>query len=233
MKITRPRSDHRATRRRSVAFAFTLVELLVAMTIGSVVLGAATAAIVFLQKSYAATEQYAVNLADQSRLMDYLTLDLRRATAATFTTDGSGVTNGLNLSIPPYYTATSPPTPNTPRVYINAAYYGASPNAPPVAIAYRFYPSFPDPKLGTVLNAVTRQEGADGETAVAAGLDAAFPEIIFEAADGTTGVSFARALRARLKIVFRPRFQTPATPSSNVIVLHGLTFLRNNDTQQE
>ena len=211
---------------------FTLVEVVMALALGSVVMAAVLAAMVFLQKSYAATEQYAVNLADQSRLMDYLTLDLRRAVNVTFTTDASGQTNGLTISVPPYYSSADPFSPNTPRIYLAAAYYGSTPGALPLAITYRQRASFNDPRLGLLLNVVTRQESGGPEAAVAAGMDA-FPEVIFDAADGTSGVPFTKALRARLKVVFRPHFQTPATPSSNTFVLHGLVFLRNNDAQRE
>ena len=221
---------------RGFSPGYTLVEVLMAMALGSVVLGAAVTAMIFLQKSYAATEQYAVNLADQSRLMDYLTLDLRRAVNATFTTDGAGQVNGFVLSVPNYYADAGLTTPNPPRIYLERAYYSSTPATSalpaPVTITYRQRPSFLDPKLGTLSNVVTRQENAFEETAVAAGMDA-FPEITFEDAAGRAGVPFREALRARLKVVFRPRFQTPATPSSNTFVLHGLTFLRNNDTQQE
>ena len=204
---------------------------MIALALGSVVTGAAMASMLFLQKSYAATEQYAVNLADQSRLMDYLTLDLRRAINASFTTDGSGATNSLTLSVPDYYAATDPPAPNIPRIYVNSASY-TPPGTAPVTIIYRQRPTFNDPSLGTLFNVVTRQEGALVETSVAAGMEA-FPTVVFDAADGRSGVAFGDALRARLKIVFRPRFQTPATPGSNTFVLHGLTFLRNNETRRQ
>lgn len=222
---------------RAARGGYTLVEMMVALAIGSVVVGGAMAGIVFLQKSYAATEQYAVNLADQSRLMDYLTLDLRRAVKADApTTDGSGNVNGLTLYVPGYYTdPLSLNTPNTPRVYMDRAYYSPTVATtglpPPVKVIYRQQPSFPDPYLGTLFNVITRQEGALRETSVAAGMDA-FPEVTFDSAAGVAGVPFKDALRARIKVVFRPRYQTPVTPGSNTFVLHGLTFLRNNDIQQ-
>ena len=59
--------------------AYTLVELMMAMAMTAVVVVAALSGIVALQKSYAATEQYASGMADQARLLDYLALDLRRA----------------------------------------------------------------------------------------------------------------------------------------------------------
>ncbi len=215
---------------------FTLVELMMALAIGSVVMGAAIGSIVFLQKSYAATEQYAVNLADQARLMDFLTLDLRRAVAPP---PGTPVdpADTLTLFVPGYYADPSLNTPNSPRVYQQTrAYYSptvATSALPlPVAVTYRQRPSFTDPRLGKLLNVITRQEGTLVETAVAAGMDA-FPEIKFYDAAGSSVALFKNALSARVKVVFRPHFQTPATPSSNSFVLHGLTFLRNNDTRQE
>ena len=179
-----------------------------------------------------------MNLADQSRLMDYLTLDLRRATDANTTPDASGQPVSLRLTVPNYYADAGQTTPNPPRLKRGVAYYRpdksnpSDPDPPTTTtITYQQRASFNDFKVGMLYNVVTRQEDGYSEVAVAAGMDS-FPVVTFDAADGRSGVPFKDARQARLKVVFRPRFQTPATPGSNTIVLHGLTYLRNNDVQK-
>lgn len=208
---------------------FTLLEMMIALALGSVVFAAALASIVFLQKSYVGTEQYATNLADQTRLMDYLCLDLRRATDATFTTSGTQTT-GLTLTLPDYYgngNVTTNSVPTAPHLNLSSPYYGATPNSS-FRVVYSLQASFQDPKLGVVTNAITRKEGGGPDSAVAAGM-VGFPQIKLYNSGGVEATTFKQALQARLTIIFRPRFQTPALSDTNAITLHGVAFLRNND----
>ena len=99
----------------------------------------------------------------------------------------------------------------------------AVPAVPDPTITYQWQPTY---------DAVTRQDGSGTPITIAAGMKS-FPEIVFYAADGTTRGTFQEAIQARVKVVFLPRFQTPLTPSSNAIVLHGLTYLRNHDLQKQ
>lgn len=220
-------------RARRAATGFTLLEVVVAMALGSVVFAAALAGIIFLQKSYAATEQYATSLADQTRLLDYLAMDLRRATAATLTTSG-GVTTGLTLKLPNYYVDPNVPNaPNAPKLNLQAPYYDSG-NDPTtsITVVYSLKASFSDPKAGTLLKAITRKEGAGRESAVAAGMFA-FPDVTFWDSSGAQVATFEPAVQAHFTLSFNPMFQTPATPDTNKITLHALTFLRNNDSRSQ
>lgn len=216
-----------ARRRTRGGFGFTLLEVVVSMALGSVVFAAALAAIVFLQKSYAATEQYASNLADQMRLIDYLAMDLRRAVNAEFVTSG-GKTTGLTLTLVDYYTTDG--VPNPPRLNLLAPYYGADPTST-FKVFYLFQATYSDLRAGLLLNAVTRQERSttSPKTVVAAGMES-FPDIKFYTPAEVETTVFQDALKSTLRIAFKPMFQTPATSNSNTIVLHGMTFLRNNDS---
>lgn len=88
-------------------FGFTLVELLVATGVTGLVLGALVTGAIALQRSYAATIDYATAQSDQMRISDYLAVDMRRA--LTVDPDGTG---GVTMTLPNYYnsdgTAKSP-----------------------------------------------------------------------------------------------------------------------------
>jgi hypothetical protein len=87
------------------------------MLTASVVLAALTAAAVGIRKSITATHQYAVNVANETRLMDYVAQDLRRAVRVSMLNSTTGTstvmknysnytitdTNVLTLRIPDYY----------------------------------------------------------------------------------------------------------------------------------
>lgn len=86
---------------------YTLIELLMATGVTGLVLGGLVAGSIALQRSFAATIDYATAQSDQMRISDYLAVDMRRA--LTVVPDGSG---GVALTLPNYYnsdgTAKSP-----------------------------------------------------------------------------------------------------------------------------
>jgi hypothetical protein len=86
----------RTVRRRLAGY--TLIEMLMAAAVRGIVLAVLVAGSVALQRSFAATLDYATGQNDQMRIMDYLAVDLRRA--LTITPDGA---NGVTLTLPDYY----------------------------------------------------------------------------------------------------------------------------------
>jgi prepilin-type N-terminal cleavage/methylation domain-containing protein len=95
MTTTKNRSG--ATRR-----GFTLAEVMISMTILSVVMAAAITGTTAIQRSFSAAESYSVG---QLAAVDYLTLDLRRSTSYSFTVQGNKLRLPLNLTLPQYYAA--------------------------------------------------------------------------------------------------------------------------------
>ena len=226
------------------AGGFTLVELMVAMALGAVVFGAALTGVVSLQKSYAATEQYAADLADQTRLLDVLAMDLRRANDVSVTPDANGNATAVTVTLPNYYqydSSTGKAAPNPPSIYLSppprAAYYGQLTTDRPTVV-YRFAKA-----AGVGSGPVTREEvrAGAGETGQApACVPVADRVVRFSVKfDDTNGgdTDYAHAIQARLAATFQPIFQTPALPDPNsgaapVLTLHGMVFLRNNDSHQ-
>src|SRR5678815_976845 len=91
--------------------AFTVVELLCASAISLVIFAGASAGIVALQKSFKGSQQYAAGMNDGSRLIDYISRDLRNAVKVTRVIGGvpspfkSGTlevagTDQLSISVP-------------------------------------------------------------------------------------------------------------------------------------
>ena len=85
----------------------TLVEIMVALAILGIVLSMCYGSSVALQRGFAATTSWADARTNQVRVLDSLAVDLRNATATSFTTSTDGLTNTLplTLTIPMRYSA--------------------------------------------------------------------------------------------------------------------------------
>ena len=98
---------------------WTLAELMVAMSISTMLSAGLITAIISLQKSFLASRHHIVAQSEQMLLMDYMGLDLRRAlTVATTATD-------LTITIPDYYATDG--TPRDPAIQGSLAIYGPTP----------------------------------------------------------------------------------------------------------
>lgn len=71
---------------------FTLVEMLLAVSIGSLMMAAIVAASVCLQRSFAAVDSYFASHIQQVRIIDYLSRDVKRSYIVTTSTDLQTVT---------------------------------------------------------------------------------------------------------------------------------------------
>jgi len=112
--------------RRLARRAFTLAEMMIAMGGSTVVIGALLFSSVELQKSLHASESYATYQADQRRLLDCLSRDIRRSIGLATSTaiNGSGGTRlssgtvaiegtaSLVITLPGYYQSNSVDDPN-------------------------------------------------------------------------------------------------------------------------
>ena len=227
---------------RKATSAYTLVELMMAVAMTAVILVAALSGVVSLQKSYASTEQYGIGMADETRLLDYLALDLRRAmsisaTTAPWTTDPDG--QGLKINVPDYYrfnpsdTQHLFPIANDP-VYdasTGTAYYnstgkvaGTGGALPYQVIAYRFSNGAitrSDPWQPLVSNGYGSYVPA-GPVTIAASMDA-IPTLTADPTDASGGT-------VRYNVTFHATFQPLATAnSSNAVTLHNVTFVRSKN----
>ena len=83
------------------------MEIMVALAILGIVLSMCYGSSVALQRGFAATTSWADARTNQLRVLDSLAVDLRNATATSFTTSADGLTNTLplTLTIPMRYSA--------------------------------------------------------------------------------------------------------------------------------
>lgn len=89
--------------------AMTLVELMLAMGIGTAILAAFTAASVALQRSFVAIEDYTKGQNDQMRISDFLSLDMRRAFSINVTGSSAQPPLTVTLVIPNFYASANTP----------------------------------------------------------------------------------------------------------------------------
>jgi Tfp pilus assembly protein PilW len=180
------------------ALAFTLIESLIAASVGLLVLGAVLSAAIAMQRCFIAAEDFAVAKTDQARLSDYLALDLRRALTVTPGTDGSTI---MTVQIPDYYDAAGQPS--TPTITNYVANYGDP--ARPVSIAYR--------KIGS---SIYRQENARTPREIAANVE-----------DFQLSVQDLGKV-VKTQVTFAPRFQRIATVEARTATtVFNTTLLRN------
>ena len=124
----------------------TLIELLVSSASAVVILGALLSGAVAVRKSFSATERYVTGINNQSRLMDFVARDLRRAVRVGTLVGGVNTplknhtgfsiteTNMLTINIPDYYATNTPDnatgsdfkTSRYSRARLDAAYIGNS-----------------------------------------------------------------------------------------------------------
>ncbi len=104
----------------------TFVEILIATSVSSVLVGSLLVASVTIQRNFKACEDHVTAQADQMRLLDYVALDLRRALTV------SVVNNTITLTIPDYYDNNNEP--RDPVISGGEIDYGDPGN--PVIISY-------------------------------------------------------------------------------------------------
>jgi Tfp pilus assembly protein PilW len=105
----------------TTAAAFTLVETMISMAIGTFVIGGLLTGAIAVRKSIDGTERYVTGINNTTRLMDYVVQDLRRAvrvgklvgaTNTPYKNDTTGfsvtTTNILTINIPDYYGSNTP-----------------------------------------------------------------------------------------------------------------------------
>lgn len=96
--------------------AATLTELIVTMAVTSILAAALLTGAAYARKSFQASEYYVSSQTQQLRLLDYMSLDLRRALTVNTTA------NTLSLTIPDYYDDAGEP--RTPSIAKGEATYG-------------------------------------------------------------------------------------------------------------
>ena len=181
---------------------FTLTEAIIASVIGGVAILIVFSGAMSMQRCFVASEDLVVAKQDQTRLSDYLAMDLRRAFSITIGTDGTTI---VTMTMPDYYDSTGKP--RTPTITKYVCNYGDP--AKPMTVTYL-------KKNGVVY----RQEGA------------ATPlEIARDVEDFQLSVNDLKT-SADIQVTFQPRFQRNPTAASlaaarTASTLNSTVILRN------
>src|SRR5213595_739023 len=121
---------------------FTLSEMLVSLSLSSIVLAAAITSGVSLQKSFTAVDNYFSTHMQQIRIIDYLNRDIKRGLAVTTSVDLQSVT----VSVPNYIIQAGDPeavanpwtigTPRTPTISYTPSGLQVNYTAAPMTVVY-------------------------------------------------------------------------------------------------
>ena len=193
---------------------FTLSEMLVAVSISLIVLAAAVASSISLQKSFSAVDNYFATHMQQVRIVDYLSRDVNRGLSVTTSVD----LQTLTVDVPNYIIqagdseAVANPsligTPRTPTVAYTSSglqiNYGASTST----VVYSLSNS-----------SILRTENG-AVTTIASSTDQLIPQ--------TTDVELANTECANTAVTFMPTFTMAGSPAARAgTSLYGTAYLRN------
>src|SRR5436853_2271169 len=193
---------------------FTLSEMLVSVSLSSIVLAAAITCGVALQKSFAATDNYFSTHMQQIRIIDYLNRDVKRGLIVTTSVDLQTVT----MSVPNYIIQTGDPeavanpalvgTPRTPTVAYTTSGWQVNYTASPATVVYSISG-----------NSILRTENGV-VTTIASSTDQLVPK--------NTDTELANTEYASTSVTFMPIFSSSGSVASRSgTSLYATAYLRN------
>ena len=193
---------------------FTLSEVLISVSISSIVLAAAIASSVSLQKSFNAVDNYFATHMQQVRIVDYLNRDVNRSYSATTSVDLQTVT----LNVPNYIIREG-----DSEAIANPSLIG-TPRSPTISYTSGSLQINYGTSTSTVVysvnnNSILRTENG-GVTTIASSTDQLIPR--------TTDVELANTECANTAVTFMPIFTMSGSPAARTgTSLYGTAYLRN------
>ncbi len=207
--------------------AFTLVELMVATSIMSVMSGALMMGFVALQRNFFATSDYSTNHADEMRISDYISQDLRSALSVAFT--GTGSSTVVTMSLPNFYDNAR--APRIPVVNKNGT------------VTYKDTTTTPATATSTVIyylsNGIMYRQQNGTNMALAVNVADFQLTATDSAVDPNAGTTFnlsstylKRVAEVKIRINFNPRFRASGSDQSGIngTSFYNTTLMRNART---
>jgi prepilin-type N-terminal cleavage/methylation domain-containing protein len=193
---------------------FTLSEMLVALSLSSMILAAAITCGISLQKSFNATDNYLATHIQQVRIIDYLNRDVKRGLIVTTSVDLQSVT----MQLPNYLIQAGDPeavanpslinTPRTPTVSYSASGLQVNYGASTTSVVYSING-----------NSIVRIENGM-VTTIASSTDQLVPN--------TTDVELANTEYSSTTVTFMPIFNLAGNPAERTgSTLYATAYLRN------
>ena len=193
---------------------FTLGEMLVAVSVSSIVLAAAIASSVSLQKSFNAVDNYFATHIQQVRVVDYLSRDVNRGFSVTTSVDLQTVT----VNLPNYIIQAG-----DPEAVGNSSLIG-TPRSPTVSYASGAAQINYGTSTSTVVYSVTnnsiRRTENGAVTTIASSTDQLIPQ--------STDVELANTEYTSTAVTFMPIFTMSGSPAARTgTSLFSTAYLRN------
>ena len=187
---------------------FTLSEMLVSLSLSSIILAAAIMSGVSLQKSFAAIDNYFSTQMQQIRIIDYLNRDVKRGLVVTTSVDLQSVT----MSVPKYIIQAG-----DPEAIADPEAIGL-PRTPTVAYTSSGWQVNYSPSMATVVYSISGSSILRTENGVVtSSTDQLVPK--------STDVELANTEYANTSVTFRPIFTN--TDQSAGTCLYATAYLRN------
>ena len=194
--------------------AFSLGEMMIGLSISSVIVAAALTSTIALQKSFNAVDNYFATHMQQIRIIDYLNRDVKRGLAVTTSVDLQSVT----VSVPKYIVQAGDPeavanpatigTPRTPTITYTQSGLQVNYTSTSSNIVY----SVNGTSILRVENGVV--------TTIASSTDQLVPQ--------STDVELANTEYATTNVTFMPLFTTSGTPAQRTgTSICSTAYLRN------
>ena len=196
------------------AGGFTLTEMLVSVSLSSIVLAAAITSGVSLQKSFSAVDNYFTTHMQQIRIIDYLNRDVKRGLIVTTSVDLQTVT----MSVPSYIIQAG-----DAEALANPALIG-TPRTPTISYTSSGWQVNYSPTTTTVVysisgNSILRTENGV-VTTIASSTDQLVPQ--------STDVELANTEYANTSVTFMPIFTSSGSAASRTgTSLYATAYLRN------
>jgi len=193
---------------------FTLGEMLVAVSVSSIVLAAAIASSVSLQKSFNAIDNYFATHIQQVRIIDYLSRDVNRGFSVTTSVDLQTVT----VNVPNYIIQAG-----DPEAVGNSSLIG-TPRSPTVSYASGAaqidYGASTSTVVYSVSNSSIQRTENGAVTTIASSTDQLVPQ--------TTDVELSNTEYTNTAVTFMPIFTMSGSPAARTgTSLFSTAYLRN------
>jgi prepilin-type N-terminal cleavage/methylation domain-containing protein len=197
-----------------VTAGFTLTEMLVSLTLSSIILAAAITSGVSLQKSFAAVDNYFSTQMQQIRIIDYLNRDVKRGLIVTTSVDLQSVT--MNL---PNYIIQS----GDSEAIANSSLVG-TPRTPTVAYTSSGWQVNYSPSTTTVVYSISGSSILRTENGVVTTIASSTDQLVPQSTD----VELANTECANTSVTFLPIFTSGSAVASRTgTSMYATAYLRN------
>jgi prepilin-type N-terminal cleavage/methylation domain-containing protein len=190
---------------------FTLSEMLVSLSLSSIILAAAIMSGVSLQKSFAAIDNYFSTQMQQIRIIDYLNRDVKRGLVVTTSVDLQSVT----MSVPKYVIQAG-----DPEAIADPEAIGL-PRTPTVVYTSSGWQVNYSPSMATVVYSISGSSILRTENGIVTTIASSTDQLVPKSTD----VELANTEYANTSVTFRPIFTN--TDQSAGTCLYATAYLRN------